>query len=106
MYPCCGCALLWSIQPVQLLFLSRLPPIPCFSTAFNTHRYPLPSHLMLCDMTDALSFSFPLSLSSIESLYCYKHVLHLSLYMIMLVYECMFTFHEKKACSFCVSDPG
>jgi hypothetical protein len=47
---------------------------------------------MLYDIIDALSFSFPfhLSQSSIEQLHCYKQVLHLGLYMIMLdfVYRC------------------
>jgi hypothetical protein len=47
-----------------------LPPhsIPFFNSFQNTSLHPLPSHLMLCDSTDALSFSFPfpLSLSSIE----------------------------------------
>jgi hypothetical protein len=49
---------------------------------------------MLCDITDALSFSFPfpLSPSSIEQFHCYTHVLHLSLYMIVLGFVYMFIF--------------
>jgi hypothetical protein len=49
---------------------------------------------MIWDITDALSFSFPflLSPSSTEWFHCYKHVLHLSLYMIMLVFVYMFIF--------------
>jgi hypothetical protein len=67
-------------------------PHPIFQV-FNTHPYILYLH-MVCDITDALSFSFPfpLSLSSIEQFHCYKHVLHLSLYMIMLVFVYMFIF--------------
>jgi hypothetical protein len=53
---------------------------------------------MLGDIIDALSFSFPfplslssiVSLSSIDQFHYYKHVLHLSLYMAMLVFVYMF----------------
>jgi hypothetical protein len=60
---------------------------PFFNSFQYTSLYPLPSHLMLCNITDALSFSFPfpLSLSSTEYFHYYKHVLHLNLDMITLV---------------------
>jgi hypothetical protein len=58
MYAHCGCALLWSVQPLPLLSLTLLPPTSPFFNSFQyTSLYPLPSHLMLCDITDALSFS-------------------------------------------------
>jgi hypothetical protein len=67
MYALCGSALLWSVQPLPLLSLNPLPPSPCFSTIFNANPYILYCHILLCDITDALSFfPFSLSLSSIE----------------------------------------
>jgi hypothetical protein len=36
---------------------------PFFNSFQYTSLYPLPSHLMLCDITEALSFSFPFPLS-------------------------------------------
>jgi hypothetical protein len=62
MYAHCGCPLLWSVQPLPLLFLTPLPPTQFFNSFQYTSLYPLPSH-MLCDITDALSFSFPFPLS-------------------------------------------
>jgi hypothetical protein len=50
---------------------------PSFFNIFQyTFFYPLCSHLVVCDITIALSFSFPLSLSlsSIEQLDCYTEV--------------------------------
>jgi hypothetical protein len=101
--------LLWSVQYLPLLSLTSLPPITPFFKAFKTHPYILNLHI--CDITDALSFSFPFphSLSSIE--HCYKHVLHLSLYMIMLAFVYTFIFGSifhiwERTCSFSVSDPG
>jgi hypothetical protein len=62
---------------------------------------------MVCDITDALPFFFPfsLSLSSIEQFHCYKHVLHLSLFTIILIFVYMFIFgssstYERKHVSF------
>jgi hypothetical protein len=68
---------------------------------------------MFCDITDALSFSFPflLSPSSIEYFNCYKHVLHMILFMIMLGFVYCLSYRYilhvwEKICSLCVSDPG
>jgi hypothetical protein len=69
MYAHCGYILLWSIQPVPLLFLTPLPLTPPFFNSFQyISLYPLPSHLMLYNIADVLLFSFPFppSLSSIE----------------------------------------
>jgi hypothetical protein len=64
-------------------------------------------------ITNALSFSFafPLSPSSMEQFHCYKRALHLSLYMILLVFVYMFIFGSvfhvwEKTCGLCVSQPG
>jgi hypothetical protein len=68
---------------------------PHFFESFQyTSFYPLPLHLMWCDITDALSssFPFPFSPSFIEQFHCYKHVLHMSLYLIMLAFVYMFIF--------------
>jgi hypothetical protein len=51
MYAHCGCALLWSVQPLPLLSLTSLPPTPHFSTAFNIHPYILYLHVMSYDFT-------------------------------------------------------
>jgi hypothetical protein len=67
---------------------------PFFNSFQYTCLYPLPSHLMFCDITDALSFSFPclLSPSPTEQSYYYKHVHHLRLHMVMLAFVYMFIF--------------
>jgi hypothetical protein len=39
MYALCGCVLLLSVQSLQSLSFTPLPPTPCFSTAFNIHPY-------------------------------------------------------------------
>jgi hypothetical protein len=64
---------------------------------------------MVCDITDALLFSFPFppSPSSIEWFHCYKHVLHLGLYMISLFLCICFSLalsstYERKHASFMV----
>jgi hypothetical protein len=59
---------------------------PVFQQFSYTSLYPLPSHLVVCNITDALSFSFPflLFLRSTEQFHSYKHVLLLSVYMISL----------------------
>jgi hypothetical protein len=46
MYALCGCALLWSIQPLALLSPTHLPTTPYFSTAFSTHPYILYLHIL------------------------------------------------------------
>jgi hypothetical protein len=86
---------------------------PFFSSFQYTSLNPLPSHLMLYTITDAQSssFAFPLSSSSIEYFHCYKHVLHLSLCMVMLVFVYMFIFGSifhiwEKTRGFCFSNPG
>jgi hypothetical protein len=74
MYALCGCALLWSVQSLLILSLTLSPPIPPFFNLFQyTFLYRLPSHLVVCDFTVALSFSFPFFLSpnSIELQTCY-----------------------------------
>jgi hypothetical protein len=92
-------------------------PCPSHSTFFNSFQYislyHLLSHLQLGDITDALSFffPFPLSLSSIEYFHCYRQVLHMSLYMIMLMFVYVLNFGSivyvlEKTCGFCVSDTG
>jgi hypothetical protein len=40
----CGCALLWSVQPLPLLSLTPLPPTRHFSVAFDTHPCALHLH--------------------------------------------------------------
>jgi hypothetical protein len=89
-----------------------LPP-PLFNSFQYTSLYPLPAHLMLCDITDALSLSFPLptSPSSKEQFHYCKHVLHMSLSMIMLVFVYTFIFGSifyvwEKTSSLCLSEPG
>jgi hypothetical protein len=56
-YLCCGCALLWSVQPLPFLSLTLYPPPPSpfFNSFQYTSSYPLPSQmscfmilLMLC----------------------------------------------------------
>jgi hypothetical protein len=53
--------------PITLPFPFTSHPL-FFSSFQYTSLHPLPSHLMLCDITDALSFSFlfPLSPSSLD----------------------------------------
>jgi hypothetical protein len=93
----------------SIVLLCPFTSHPPFATAFNNASlYPLPSHLMLYCRTDALSFSF---LSSMESFHCSKHVLHMGLYMIMLIFVYMFIFGSifhiwEKTCGLCVSEPG
>jgi hypothetical protein len=62
MYPHYKYTLLWSIQHLPLQFITLLPPIPHFSTAFNTHPYILYLHtcyaLQYCCCSNIL-FSFP-----------------------------------------------
>jgi hypothetical protein len=67
---------------------------PPFFKSFQYISYILYLYVILCDITDVLSFSFPfpLSPSSIEYFHCYRHVLHLSLYVIMFVFVYMFIF--------------
>jgi hypothetical protein len=81
------------IPTVSELYFGLFSPFHC-SPLPLTFLSPLPSHLMVCDVTDAQSFSFPFPFppSSVEYFHCYKHVLHLSLYMTMLAFVCMFTF--------------
>jgi hypothetical protein len=96
-------------NPIPLLSLNPLPPIPHFLTAFNTHPYILYLHI-LCDIIDAISFffTFALSQSFIEYFHYYKHVLHLSLYNIILAFVLCLLFGTlfyiwQKTCSFWVS---
>jgi hypothetical protein len=90
---------LWSAQPLPLLSLNLLPPTPTFqqlsiyiliSSTFTSYAI----------FTDALlvSFPFPLSPSSIEWFHYYKHVLYLSLYIIMHVFVYMFIFWNYLPC--------
>jgi hypothetical protein len=62
MYPCCEYTLLWSVQLLPLLSLTPLPPIPHFSTSFNTYPYFLCLHrcciLWYC-WCSIILFSFP-----------------------------------------------
>jgi hypothetical protein len=46
MYAHCGCGLLWLVQPLSLLSLTPLPPMPHFPTAFSTHLYILNLHIL------------------------------------------------------------
>jgi hypothetical protein len=85
---------------------------PSFFNSFQyTSLYALPSHLMRFYWWSIILFSFHPSPSSIDWFHCYKHVLYLCLYMIMLVFVHMFicgsVFHIwEKTCSFCVSNTG
>jgi hypothetical protein len=62
MYHCCGYTLFCSDQCLPLFFLTPLPPIPLFSTAFNTQLYVLGLHrcyvLWYC-WCSIILFSFP-----------------------------------------------
>jgi hypothetical protein len=55
---------------------------------------------MYFDIVAALSFSFPFPPppSCIKQFHYFRHVLHLSLYMIMLVFVCMFIFRICLPC--------
>jgi hypothetical protein len=76
---------------------------PFFTSFQYTSLCPLPSLLMLCDITNNLSFSFPffLSQSSIQQFYCYKHVD----FVYMFMFGSLFYIQEKTP-GFWVSDPG
>jgi hypothetical protein len=50
------------------------------------------SYVLQCNLCSIILFSFHLSPSFIEHFHYYNHILHLSLYMIMLVFVYMFTF--------------
>jgi hypothetical protein len=90
MYALCGCALLWSIQSLQILSLTPLPPTLHFSTTFNTHPYILCLHILWYAILLMLYHSLFLWNSFFPEfhrvVHCYKHVLLLSLYTIMLVF--------------------
>jgi hypothetical protein len=51
--------------------------------------------VMFYNISNALAFSFPFppSLSSVKKFHCYKHVLPLSLYMVMFVFVYIFWLH-------------
>jgi hypothetical protein len=62
------CFTLVCSTPFITLLYSFTSQPPFFNSFQYTSLYTLPSHLMVCDITDALTFSFlfPLSLSSVE----------------------------------------
>jgi hypothetical protein len=96
-----------SFGPLNSIHDSPLPlflPSPIFQQ-LSMHVF---ISLMLCNITDALSFSFPEFYRVVHN---YKHVLHMSLCMIMLVFMYMFIFGSifhvwEKTCSLCVSEAG
>jgi hypothetical protein len=111
MYVHCGCGLLWSVQSLRILSLTLYLPPPFFNIFQYTFLYPLPSHLVVCDITDALSlFSFPSfpefhrvdpllqTCSTTESIY--NH----TCFCVLFVFGSIFHVWEK-TCIFCVSDP-
>jgi hypothetical protein len=79
--------LLWLVQP-PLLF-SITPPLPSPIVQWlSTHIIIFSTYtdITYFDIIDVLSFPFPPPLSSIEWFHYYKHVLHVSLYIVMLVW--------------------
>jgi hypothetical protein len=68
--------------------------------------------VMFYNTVDTITlFSFPPSPSSTQQFHCHRHVLHLSLYVIMFVFVCMFIFGSifhiwEKICDVCLSEPG
>jgi hypothetical protein len=88
MNPHCESTLLWSIQPFPLLSLTPSLPTPSIQQlSVHILMSSTCTDVMFYDITDALSLSFPFPppLSSIEQFHYYKHVLHMSLYVIMFV---------------------
>jgi hypothetical protein len=58
--PTVGVTYFGPVGPLPLLSLTPLPRTSPFFNSFQyTSLYPLPSHLTFCDITDALTFSFP-----------------------------------------------
>jgi hypothetical protein len=95
MYFFCGCALLWSVHPLPLFSVTPLSPTPPFLKSFHyIFLFPLPSHAMVCNITDGLSFFFlfPLSLSSIHLYHWFQCAVHLSEFMIIIVFVYKFLF--------------
>jgi hypothetical protein len=95
MYFFCGCALLWSVHPLPLFSVTPLSPTPPFLKSFHyIFLFPLPSHAMVCNITDGLSFFFlvPLSLSSIHLFHWFQCAVHLSEFMIIIVFVYKFLF--------------
>jgi hypothetical protein len=64
MHAHCECALLWSVQALQILSLTLLLLTPHFSTAFNTHPYILYLHILWYEILLMLYHSLFLSLST------------------------------------------
>jgi hypothetical protein len=74
--------------PFHYYLLPLYLPRPHFSRVLITHSCFLYLHITVCNFTDGLSFSFlfPLSLSSIQFFHWFQSALHLSEYMIIIVF--------------------
>jgi hypothetical protein len=84
MYAHCEYTLLWSVQPLLLLSYPFTSYPPFFNSFQYTSLYHLASYLMSCDITDALSFSFPefQSSSTITNI----------LYIWVCIWSCLFLY--------------
>jgi hypothetical protein len=95
-------------SPLPLYFP---PPIFQLLSMHILIAFTFTSYVILYYWYSIIFFSFPSFPWVPQSFHCYKHVLNLSLYMIMFVFVCMIIFGsifhiEDKTCRFCISDPG
>jgi hypothetical protein len=93
------------LSPLEYAPLSLYLPPPVFQ------QLSIDIHISCYVMYWCASILFPPSLSSTQQFHCHRHVLHLSLYVIMFVFVCMFIFGSifhiwEKICDVCLSEPG
>jgi hypothetical protein len=111
MYAHCGCTLLWSIQPITLLY--PFTSHPYLSTTFKTHPYSLYLHI-LC-FTIFLMLCHSLFLSLFPRVPWSSFTITNMFYIWICIWSCLFlcmylSFGSilhiwEKTCSLCVSEP-
>jgi hypothetical protein len=92
---CSKCTLLWSVHPLPLLsFTPSLPSLIIQQLSIHTIILSTFTDVMYYNIVAYLSFSFsfPPPWSFIEKFHYFKHVLHVSLYIIMFGFLYMFIF--------------